>query len=211
MINPLYHRASFIIGAASLAQLPTDSGYEVAFVGRSNVGKSSALNVITNQRGLARTSKTPGRTQQINFFELDEQRRIADLPGYGYAKVPEAVRKQWQAFLGQYLEGRQCLRGLVILMDIRHPLTDYDHQMLTWCQHAGVPACVLLTKADKLSRGQAAAAYQQVRKAVHAEYGEVVPRWGGEPQKIDVLLFSSLNKQGTEQAHGQLNRWFEAS
>ena len=209
MLNPLYHRAAFTLGAASLSQLPADLGYEVAFVGRSNVGKSSALNTITHQRSLARTSKTPGRTQQINFFDLDEDRRFADLPGFGYAKVPEAVRRQWEKFLGQYLEQRQCLRGIVALMDIRHPFTDYDRQMLHWCCHAGVPACVLLTKADKLKRGPAANTYQKVKKVVKDEYGAIVPRWGGEPQKIKVIQFSSLKKQGIEEMHRQLDLWYE--
>ena len=209
MINPLYHRARFTLGAAQIGQLPQDEGYEVAFVGRSNVGKSSALNVITNQKSLARTSKTPGRTQQINFFDLDEQRRFADLPGYGYAKVPEAVRRQWEQFLGEYLEGRQCLRGIVALMDIRHPLTDHDHQMLSWCCHAGVPACVLLTKADKLKRGPAANTYQKVKQTIAKEYGEIIPRWQAPPQKINVILFSSLKKQGVEDIHKQLDIWYE--
>lgn len=211
MLNPLYHRAVFTLGAASLSQLPDDTGYEVAFVGRSNVGKSSALNTITNQRSLARTSKTPGRTQQINFFDLDEQRRFVDLPGYGYAKVPEAVRKQWEKFLGQYLETRQCLRGIVALMDIRHPFTEYDQQMLAWCCHAGVPACVLLTKADKLKRGAAANTYQKVKKTVREEYGEIVPHSGGDAQKINVILFSSLKKQGVEAMHNQLNTWYQVT
>jgi len=210
MLNPLYHRAVFTLGAAELKQLPTDVGYEVAFVGRSNVGKSSSLNVIANQRGLARISKTPGRTQQINFFDLDEQRRIVDLPGYGYAKVPVAVRRKWEQFLGQYLEGRQCLRGIVVLMDVRHPLTDYDRSMLTWCCQAGVPACVLLTKSDKLKRGPAANAFQRVRKTIEQEYPEVVPRWGGPAQKINVILFSSLKKDGVDNAHDQLNLWYES-
>ncbi len=209
MINPLYHRAVFTLGAAELKQLPEDSGYEVAFVGRSNVGKSSALNVIANQRGLARISKTPGRTQQINFFDLDEQRRFVDLPGYGYAKVPVSVRRNWEQFLGRYLETRQCLRGIVVLMDVRRPLTDYDQSMLGWCCQAGVPACVLLTKADKLKRGPAANAFQHVRKVIGETYPEIVPRWGSSPQKINVLLFSALKKDGVANVHGQLNRWYD--
>lgn len=209
MLNPLYHGAVFTMGAAQVSQLPPDLGYEVAFVGRSNVGKSSALNTIANQRSLARTSKTPGRTQQINFFDLDESRRFVDLPGYGYAKVPEAVRRQWETFLSQYLQERQCLRGIVSLMDIRHPLTEYDQQMLHWCCHVGVPVCVLLTKADKLKRGAAANAYQKIKKVIKQEYGEVVPRWGGEPQIINVILFSSLKKQGVEEIHKQLDTWYE--
>ena len=130
-------------------QAPPDAGYEVAFAGRSNAGKSSALNALTQRKSLARTSKTPGRTQHLVFFELDGERRLVDLPGYGYAKVPEKVRRHWGLAMETYLSGRESLRGLVLMMDVRHPLTDFDKQMLQWCQHAGMPVHILLTKADK--------------------------------------------------------------
>ncbi|MCG8012486.1 MAG: ribosome biogenesis GTP-binding protein YihA/YsxC, partial [Candidatus Thiodiazotropha weberae] len=131
-MNPYYHRAHFLKSAAKLSQSPIDQGYEIAFAGRSNAGKSSALNTLCNQKSLARTSKTPGRTQLLNYFELDEQRRLVDLPGYGYAKVAESIKKQWQQNLANYIEHRQCLKGLILLMDIRHPLTPFDLQMLQW-------------------------------------------------------------------------------
>lgn len=207
MINPLYHRATFTMGAAALPQLPPDQGGEVAFVGRSNVGKSSALNVITNQRALARVSKTPGRTQQINFFALDERHRLVDLPGYGYAKVPEEVKQQWQRFLAQYLEGRHSLKGVVILMDIRHPLTDLDEQMVQWCHNAGVPTCILLTKADKLSRGPVQTTLKKVAAHLARHYGPITPRYGGAPLAITIYSFSALLKQGVEEAHHQLDAW----
>jgi GTP-binding protein len=196
-VNPLRH-VSFLTSANQLNQLPPDEGFEVAFAGRSNAGKSSALNALTEQRSLARTSKTPGRTQLINFFTLDEQRRLVDLPGYGYAKVPEAIKRHWQKVLADYLQSRRCLRGLVLLMDIRHPLKEFDRQMLDWCAHQGMPVHILLTKADKLKRGPAGNTLQQVRKTLKAEY-----------PLATVQLFSSLDKQGVEQAREQLGRWLE--
>jgi GTP-binding protein len=193
--NP-FKNASFLTSANELHQLPPDAGAEVAFAGRSNAGKSSALNVITEQRSLARTSKTPGRTQLINFFELDAERRLVDLPGYGYAKVPEAVKRHWQQVLSDYLATRQCLRGLVLLMDSRHPLKDFDRQMLDWCLSKQMPVHVLLTKADKLKRGPAGNTLQKVRAALKAEY-----------PLATVQLFSALNRQGVEQAREQLTTW----
>ncbi len=192
-----YHHASFLISASRLDQLPPDTGIEVAFAGRSNAGKSSALNAITGIKSLARTSKTPGRTQLINLFALDEERRLTDLPGYGYAKVPEKVKRHWQQTLGRYLEQRQCLQGLVLVMDIRHPFKDYDRQMLEWCRHSGMAVHVLLTKADKLKRGAAASALQQVRKSL-PEYHP----------GATVQLFSALKRQGVEEAQAQLDKWF---
>ena len=196
-MNP-FRLVSFLTSANQLNQLPPDEGHEVAFAGRSNAGKSSALNTLTDHRGLARTSKTPGRTQLINFFLLDEQRRLVDLPGYGYAKVPEAVKRHWQQVLADYLRVRQCLRGLVLLMDIRHPLKDFDRQMLDWCNNQKMPVHILLTKADKLKRGPASNTLQQVRKTLKAEY-----------PLVTVQLFSSLDKQGVEQARAQLASWLE--
>ena len=146
----LCQQARFLISAAKVDQCPPDEGYEVAFAGRSNAGKSSALNTLTHA-SLARTSKTPGRTQLLNFFTLDEERRLVDLPGYGYAKVPIPLKQHWQRHLEAYLGSRESLVGLVLMMDIRHPLTDFDRLMLDWAQVSRLPVHVLLTKADKLA------------------------------------------------------------
>ncbi|MES9853671.1 MAG: ribosome biogenesis GTP-binding protein YihA/YsxC [Candidatus Thiodiazotropha sp. L084R] len=196
-MNPYYHQAHFLKSAAKLSQSPTDSGYEVAFAGRSNAGKSSALNTLCSQKSLARTSKTPGRTQLLNFFSLDEERRLVDLPGYGYAKVAESVKKQWQQSLADYIENRQCLRGLVLLMDIRHPLTPFDLQMLQWNTHHGLPTHVLLTKADKLKSGAAKNVQLKVERSLN------------DHPEITVQRFSSLKKQGIETCHQVLDIWFE--
>ncbi|MEN8178530.1 MAG: ribosome biogenesis GTP-binding protein YihA/YsxC [Pseudomonadota bacterium] len=196
-MNPYYYRATFLTSAARLSQSPPDEGTEVAFAGRSNAGKSSALNTLCNQRSLARTSKTPGRTQLLNFFELDEQRRLVDLPGYGFAKVAEKIKRQWQGALADYIEHRECLRGLILLMDIRHPLKEFDLQMLEWNIHYGLPTHILLTKADKLKRGAANSTLLQVRKAFE------------DRPEITVQLFSSLKKQGIDEAHQVLNIWFD--
>lgn len=193
-----YQQASFVLSAAKLNQLPTDVGYEVAFAGRSNAGKSSALNVITQNRGLAKTSKTPGRTQLINIFSLDEERRLVDLPGYGYAKVSQAIRDRWQETLAQYLETRECLRGLILLMDIRHPLKELDQAMLNWAFMRGLPVHILLTKSDKLSRG----AGMQVLKKITRDL-----QVGGLQEVITVQLFSALNKTGVEEVYATLDRW----
>jgi len=193
-----YRRAHFLISAARLDQCPPDQGWEVAFAGRSNAGKSSAINTLCDQTGLARTSKTPGRTQLLNFFELDEQRRLVDLPGYGYAKVAVSIKRDWQGSLARYLEQRDCLRGLILMMDVRHPLKDYDVQMLEWAAHIGLPVHVLLTKADKLKKGPASASLQQVRKFLREmDAGHTVQ------------LFSSLKKRGLPEAYAALDRWFE--
>jgi GTP-binding protein len=191
-----YRQAQFLLGAQHLHQLPADNGTEVAFAGRSNAGKSSALNTITAIKGLARTSKTPGRTQQINLFGLGEGRRLADLPGYGYAKVPPAMRDHWRKTLEQYFNSRSCLRGLILLMDVRHPLTDFDRIMLEWCRHKNMAVHVLLTKADKLKRGPASAALQQVRRFL-ADYPEA-----------SAQLFSSHDGQGVGEARALLDHWF---
>ena len=191
-----YRQAQFVMGAHKIGQLPADSGIEIAFAGRSNAGKSSALNAITAIKGLARTSKTPGRTQQINIFGLDEGRRLADLPGYGYAKVPGAMKDHWRKTLQQYFEQRRSLQGLVLLMDIRHPLTDFDSMMLEWCHHQQMKVHVLLTKADKLSRGQASATLQKVRREL------------AEQPQASVQLFSAMTQQGVEEARILLDQWF---
>ncbi|MEW8277011.1 MAG: ribosome biogenesis GTP-binding protein YihA/YsxC [Candidatus Thiodiazotropha sp.] len=196
-MNPFYHRARFLKSAARLSQSPADSGFEVAFAGRSNAGKSSALNVLCGQKSLARTSKTPGRTQLLNFFSLDDERRLVDLPGYGYAKVAESIKREWQKTLAHYIEYRQCLRGMVLLMDIRHPMTEFDRQMLDWNTHHGLPTHILLTKADKLKSGAAKNTLLQVKKALR------------EHRDITLQRFSALKIEGIDECHQVLDLWFE--
>jgi len=191
-----FQRAQFLTSVPEARLAPADSGAEIAFAGRSNAGKSSALNSITGQRNLARTSKTPGRTQQINFFDLGDNRRLVDLPGYGYARVPRAMKDEWQRNLAQYLRVRQSLRGLVLLMDCRNPLTEYDQSMLEWCAEAGLPVHILLTKADKLKRGPASAALLGVRKQL-ADWN--VP--------ASAQLFSALRHTGVDEAREILGQW----
>ncbi|MGA8260571.1 MAG: ribosome biogenesis GTP-binding protein YihA/YsxC [Arenicellales bacterium] len=192
----LLNRARFSIAAADPGQWPRPAGAEVAFAGRSNVGKSSAINAVTRQRSLARTSKTPGRTQQIVFFELGEGRRLVDLPGYGYARVPERVRRNWAGLIEQYLTVREGLEGLILLMDIRHPLTELDQRMLKWCEPRSLPVHVLLTKSDKLSRSQAGRAELAVTR--HAASLEI---------PVTVQQFSALKQTGVEQAQGRIRDW----
>jgi GTP-binding protein len=192
--NP-YRVARYVISAHHLRQLGADNGYEVAFAGRSNAGKSSAINALTGQKSLARTSKTPGRTQQIVIFEIDDKRRIADLPGYGYAKVPEALRAHWRAIMQAYFEQRRSLRGVVLVMDIRHPLRPFDEQMLAWCSAAAVPCHVLLTKADKLKRGPAQSTLLMVRKAL--------------PDVATAQVFSARKPAGLDELIARLNLWYE--
>ncbi|WP_045225495.1 ribosome biogenesis GTP-binding protein YihA/YsxC [Methyloterricola oryzae] len=197
-MNPLYHRTHYLLSALRLEDAPPDEGREVAFAGRSNAGKSSAINTIAQQKALARISKTPGRTQMLNFFVVDGQRRLVDLPGYGYAKVPDAVQKNWRRAMETYFQERRSLRGVFLLMDIRHPLTDFDRQMIDWCQHCELPLHIALTKADKLSRGAASGVLQQVRGRLKLEAGGM---------EVSLQLFSSLAKQGVDQAHAVLDRW----
>lgn len=197
----IYQQANYFQSAHNIAQLPEDIGFEVAFAGRSNAGKSSAINAITGQKALARTSKTPGRTQQIIFFQLslnpDENRYLVDLPGYGFAKVPLAIKQHWQQTLESYLLNRKSLRGLILMMDVRHPLMEFDKKMLNWCSSSNMPVHILLTKADKLSRGKGSAALLQVRKHLTTLPGE-----------MSVQLFSALKRVGVEEAHTRLNDWF---
>jgi len=195
-MKSIYRQASYLISANKMAQLPKDDGSEVAFAGRSNAGKSSAINVITDQKSLARTSKTPGRTQQINFFQLDENRYLVDLPGYGFAKVPKSVKEQWQNFLAEYLQTRHSLRGLILMMDVRHPLTDFDQQMLKWSCAFEMPVHILLTKADKVSNGKGNAILQQVEKHL-----------AGLTGNISVQLFSALKRVGVGEVHKKLDCW----
>jgi GTP-binding protein len=197
MTTNKYNKAQFLLSVNKFEQLPVDAGMEVAFAGRSNVGKSSAINVITGNHRLARTSKTPGRTQLLNFFELDDQRRLVDLPGYGYAKVPAQIQRHWGKLLDRYFQERQSLAGLVLIMDIRHPLKPYDEQMLNWCNSARLPVHVLLNKSDKLSRGAAQNCLQEVSKRLTNE-------------AVSLQLFSALKRSGLEQARQVLDEWFSA-
>jgi len=193
-----YRRASFLTSASKSSQFPEHEMLEVGFAGRSNAGKSSAINTLCDQKALARTSKTPGRTQLINFFPLDEARCLVDLPGYGYAKVPEKMRREWQKLMESYLGERKQLRGLVIIMDIRHPLKDYDIQMLEWCEQMGTPAHILLTKADKLKKGAASKQLLGVKKLLKEEGFEVT-----------LQMFSALKKTGIEDLQKVLDDWLE--
>ena len=186
VFNP-FVQASFVMSAAKLEQLPNDAVPELAFVGRSNAGKSSALNMLCNKKALARVSKTPGRTQLINLFDIPGARLI-DLPGYGFAKVPGAIRQDWGRLIGGYLETRSNLRLLIVIMDIRHPLTDLDEQMLDWAKAAQRPCHVLLTKADKLSKGAAGSTLLQVRTALK--------KWG---EGFTAQLFSAHSALGVEE------------
>lgn len=191
-----YRHTRFCTSANGPEGFPEPTGPEIAFAGRSNAGKSSAINRITGVNGLARTSKTPGRTQLINFFDVQEGRRLVDLPGYGFAKVPEKVQKHWRALMESYLGGRDALAGIVLIMDVRHPLKPFDEQMLDWAEFSGIPVHALLTKADKLTRNHANQALAKVRKAAPG---------------LSMQLFSATNGQGVEQARAQLDAWFSES
>ncbi len=193
-----YRRATFALSAPRIESLGADTGAEVAFAGRSNAGKSTALNAIAGQKSLARTSKTPGRTQQVVLFELVEGYRLADLPGYGYAKVAKSQKKQWDIELERYFRHRQSLRGLILIMDIRHPLREGDWQMLRWCAAAGLPCHCLLTKADKLKRGPARNAAFAVARELRDE-GFVG----------SVQTFSGTSKDGVADVHEILHQWFD--
>ena len=190
-----YNQATFVTSAANLAACPPESLAEVAFAGRSNAGKSSAINAITNQTRLARISKTPGRTQLINFFGLAEGRFLVDLPGYGFAKVPLSVKNKWQEELEKYLRRRQVLCGLVLLSDIRHPLKEFDRMMIDWAVQSGLPLHLLLTKSDKLKRGAAENTLLAVQK-------ELKPF-----SNVTVQLFSSLKNDGVTEVRAKLDEW----
>ncbi|MBC7983627.1 MAG: YihA family ribosome biogenesis GTP-binding protein [Candidatus Obscuribacterales bacterium] len=185
----LFPSAQFLLGAHQPNQFPADDGVEVAVAGRSNAGKSSALNAIVARNALARTSKTPGRTQQINFFEFRRGCRVVDLPGYGFAKVPVPMRRHWQALLSAYFADRLSLRGVIQIMDIRHPLTDFDIRLLELANERGLPVHVLLTKADKLSRSQAMQTLKQVKAALEG---------------ASIQLFSAVTKAGVDDARKAL-------
>ncbi len=193
-------QAKFQLSAPTFKLCPADTGKEVAFAGRSNAGKSSAINALTNQRQLARSSKTPGRTQMINFFTIgdDEQTRLVDLPGYGYASVPEEMKRKWQVELEEYLVERESLAGLILLTDIRHPLKFFDEQMLHWAKDGGLPVHILLTKADKLKYGASKNALLKTKRTL---------------QKLDlpvsIQLFSALKKEGLEELAEVMGKWLE--
>lgn len=193
---PDYRQANFLLSASKFSQCPPDQGWEVAFAGRSNAGKSSAINSLTGNRKLARTSKTPGRTQLINFFSLSDDQRLVDLPGYGFAKVPQSVKKEWTRQLETYLQERQSLRGLVLLMDVRHPLQAFDQQMLDWALAAQMPVHILLTKADKLKNGPASSTLLKLRKQL-----------AGHADLVSVQLFSALKDTGHKELIRVLNAW----
>ncbi|MDX2463741.1 MAG: ribosome biogenesis GTP-binding protein YihA/YsxC [Porticoccus sp.] len=196
----LFTKAQFLLSAPSIKQCPEDTGKEVAFAGRSNAGKSSALNTLTNNKKLARTSKTPGRTQLLNFFSLTEDCRLVDLPGYGFAKVPKAMKQAWDRNLAGYLQERKSLQGLVMLMDIRHPLQQYDWQMIRWASKSGMPIHLLLTKADKLKKGPAKSVLLQVKRDLADE---------GFIDNISMQTFSSLKKEGIHELNEQLQNWLK--
>ena len=196
---PLFQKATFFTSVAALESLPP-SHSEIAFAGRSNAGKSSALNTLARRQRLAFVSKTPGRTQLINFFSLGENQYLVDLPGYGYAKVPDAIRKPWEQLLGGYLQTREPLRGLALVMDVRHPLTELDRRMLAWFGPTGKPVHVLLTKADKLSRAAALERLQEVQR----DLARLSPMFSAQ-------LFSSLKKSGIDEAERVFGEWLGAT
>lgn len=194
----LFQQTHFLTSAADTRHCPPDEGREIAFAGRSNAGKSSAINAITQQKKLAKTSKTPGRTQLLNFFQVDsELQRLVDLPGYGYAKVPLSQKQRWERFIDAYLRHRESLCGLFLIMDIRHPLTEFDRLILDWAQQCALPTHILLTKADKLKFGPAKAVMLKVRKALE------------DNPLASVQLFSGTALTGVEEARSQLANWLE--
>ncbi len=197
MTEIVFTKAYFTKSAPSIRECPPETGAEVAFAGRSNAGKSSAINALTNQK-LARTSKTPGRTQLINFFNLSDHQRLVDLPGYGYAKVSREQKEKWQRDLSEYLQKRQCLKGLILLMDIRHPLQEFDTTMLNWAIKGNMPVHILLTKADKLSRMQANNSLFAVQKQL---------KQANLDKLVSVQCFSALKYAGLDELKAKLQTW----
>ncbi len=192
--------ARFVLSVPNVGDMPNDKGIEIAFAGRSNTGKSSAINVLCGQRGLARTSRTPGRTQHLVVFELDGPRRLVDLPGFGYAKVSKRMRAHWDRALPEYLETRRSLAGLMMVMDVRHPLKPQEVMLVDWCAKANVPLHVLLNKCDKLNKGQAHNALLKVSRYLEGIGGDAT-----------VQLFSALKSTGIEQAHEAAGRWLDVA
>ena len=189
-----FNSANFLTSATNLSQCPPDTGAEVAFCGRSNSGKSSAINALTRKKSLARTSKTPGRTQMINFFSINESCRLVDLPGYGYAKVPTAVKQHWEKHLDEYLRARSCLKGAILLVDIRHPIKEFDETMIDWCLQVELPLHVLLTKADKLKTGAQQNSLLSLRQRLS--------------QEISTQIFSAKDKKGLDLLEDKIREWF---
>ncbi|MDP6727550.1 MAG: ribosome biogenesis GTP-binding protein YihA/YsxC [Gammaproteobacteria bacterium] len=196
MKNP-YRKAKFLLSCPSLRGCPDDEGYEVIFAGRSNAGKSSAINTLTEQNKLAKVSRTPGRTQHLVFFELDHQRRLVDLPGYGYAKVPDSVKQKWHYNMNKYFEKRHCLKGAILVMDCRHPFKPFDEMMFQWCVDNEISTHIILTKSDKLRKGAASTTKLNVMKSIN------------ELPSVSVQLFSALKKEGLDELHAYLNKVFE--
>lgn len=194
-----YQKAYFLLSVADIKQLPEDQGVEIALAGRSNAGKSSVLNRITQQRGLARVSKTPGRTQLINIFAIDDRRRLVDLPGYGYAKAPLGAKQKWQGTIDTYLSVRTSLRGLILIMDIRHPLTSLDRHLLIYAAHRQLPVHIVLNKSDKLSKNAVFTTLQQVESALT-----------DLPNSVTLQSFSALKGTGVKDLHLVLNKWLYA-
>jgi GTP-binding protein len=192
-----YPGATFMLSGARLEQLPEDVGIEVAFVGRSNAGKSSVLNQLTRNKKLARVSKTPGRTQHINLFELDKDRRLVDLPGYGFAQVPHEVKIQWQKTLEEYLRTRECLRGLILVMDIRHPLTEFDRNLLAWTSSCDLDVHILLNKADKLNFGAIKSTVREVNEFIRML-----------PNHVSCQSFSAHNGEGVDALRDLMDSWY---
>lgn len=194
-MNEIYRRSRFVISAMSMSQLP-DSQAEVVFAGCSNAGKSSVINTLTQQKKLARVSKTPGRTQSLNYFEIVDGRWLVDLPGYGFSRVPVSARKKWQSLLVAYFDDRPALQGLVLVMDVRHPLKDYDKEMIHWCSESEIPVHLVLSKSDKLKRGAAKESLFKVQK------------WLKENNHTATIqLFSSLKVDGVDDLHSTLDQW----
>ena len=193
MSNNRYHNTVYLHSAHQLTQLPADIGLEVVFAGRSNAGKSSVINALARQKKLARTSRQPGRTRQLNFFAVDDTVRLVDLPGYGYARAPGSLRQHWGQLINAYLERRRCLTGLILIVDIRRRLTEPDQQLLGWCEGKNLPAHILLNKSDKLSRS----AGRQALGAVEQELGE----------NASAQLFSAAKKQGVDELCRTLDGW----
>ena len=200
MIANPYRQAHYLISAPNLKLCPPEMGGEVAFAGRSNAGKSSAINTLTGNKSLARTSKTPGRTQLLNFFQVDDDSRLVDLPGYGYAKVSKSIKQQWDINLSEYLHHRKCLRGIVLLMDIRHPLQAFDTMVINWAIEAEMPVHILLTKSDKLKKGPANTTLHNVYQHLQdANVGDLV----------SAQTFSARKHEGIEQLIEVLNKLLE--
>jgi len=196
-MHNFYRQAKFLLSCPSLKGCPNDSGYEVIFAGRSNAGKSSAINTLTEQKKLAKVSRTPGRTQHLVFFDLGNDRRLVDLPGYGYAKVPDAIKKDWHQNMSEYFDNRKCIKAAILVMDSRHPFKPFDQMMLEWCINSKVPINILLTKSDKLKKGAASSAKLSALKVMQ------------DFPSVNVQLFSSLKKEGVSELCVYLDKIFE--